>query len=303
MKRISLHAGFTLVELIVVIILLGVLAAGSAFFIAQPFEIYQDTERRHELTENAELSIRRMSRDISRALPNSLRLYCTDSSGSESACNDSDVTISRLELINVVDIVRYRDESGEGFDVDDNILSFTGTDDSFNTLGTLNNFADGNLPANHRLVIYNTSNAIYADAEANSSNSIITPDSTTISLTTVSPSTGSASDEHQIRLSAPHQFSLQSPTQRLFVIDSTITYICDESSGILIRYTGNDYKGSITSVNLANPSLTTLFLSQCQFSYNPGSNSRSGLISIDLTFSLGNENVSLLHQVHVNNAP
>ncbi len=66
--------GFTLIEMIVVIIILGVLAAGISTFISLSTQIYTESTAREQLVSSARFALERLNRDIRKALPNSLRL-------------------------------------------------------------------------------------------------------------------------------------------------------------------------------------------------------------------------------------
>ena len=66
--------GFTLVEAIMVIVLTGVLAGAVAVFLVVPVTGYLDVARRAELTDIADTALRRISRDLRLALPNSIRV-------------------------------------------------------------------------------------------------------------------------------------------------------------------------------------------------------------------------------------
>ena len=66
--------GFTLIELVMVIVLIGALASVSSLFIAQPLEGFIDVNRRVALVDIAQTAIQRMTREMRDALPNSVRL-------------------------------------------------------------------------------------------------------------------------------------------------------------------------------------------------------------------------------------
>lgn len=65
--------GFTLIELITVIIILAVLATVSTQFIVSATESYNDTQTRAKLTAYGRLVMERITRQLRMALPNSVR--------------------------------------------------------------------------------------------------------------------------------------------------------------------------------------------------------------------------------------
>ena len=88
-----------------------------------------------------------------------------------------------------------------------------------------------------------------------------------------------------------------------------ISYLCDLTAQTLTRYSVY----SIVSTQPTNPAttplsggsaaLTTKNLSSCVFSYDPGSPTRTGLVTVSLTLASGGEQVRLFHQIHVDNTP
>ena len=66
-------AGFTLLELVVTIAIMGVIAAVVVVFLQRPVEGYFDTTRRARLVDTADFALRRIARDLATALPNSAR--------------------------------------------------------------------------------------------------------------------------------------------------------------------------------------------------------------------------------------
>jgi len=66
--------GFTLIEMIVVIVLLGVLSTAISSFIRFGTQIYVESTEKAQLISSARFAIERLNREIRDSLPNSLRL-------------------------------------------------------------------------------------------------------------------------------------------------------------------------------------------------------------------------------------
>jgi MSHA biogenesis protein MshO len=273
MRPLSKQSGFTLVELIIVIVLSGIVASMTTSIITLPINAYVDTARRATLANNAEQALQRMKRDIQAALPNSIRISADGKS---------------LELLHLVDGGRYRhklaaDGSGDNLD-------FTAADSQFDVLGKLQNFDKISLGSDS-IVIYPLG-TVGNDPYAGDNRVVINAGSTA---------------NHLIFNS--FRFPLKSPQQRFFVIDGPITYRCNTSPSAakdktLLRY--EDYP--IQAVQAATPpsgeAIQSNLISACQFSYDSGSSSRSGLVTLALTLTDDSgESIRLVHQVHVSNQP
>ncbi len=287
--------GFTLIELIVVMVLLGVLAAGAGLLINRPIEAYQDQQRRQMLVDAAELALRRLAGDIRHALPNSLRLVDNAPDG------------WALEMTPTVDAGRYRDQSGGAYGQPADRLEFDRADDAFNLLGSFTRLADTPARAypGYRLVVYNTAPwQLYGDAATGNNPGVISAPGFTL---------GSDGLEQQLRLDTPQQFLLRSPAQRVFVVESPVSYVCDRNSGTLTRYAGYGFVASQSAIDsdaelAARPGVEvarmTRHVDRCAILYQPGSAQRSGLVTLRLGLSdPRGGSVSLLKQVHVINAP
>lgn len=68
------QSGFTLIEMIMAMVILGIVAGMVAVFIARPIEGYVDTANRAELTDMADMALKRMALEIRTAVPNTVRV-------------------------------------------------------------------------------------------------------------------------------------------------------------------------------------------------------------------------------------
>jgi MSHA biogenesis protein MshO len=309
------QAAFTLVEMVVVIAITAVIFGMVAIFVLRPVQGFEAQNRRADLVDLAESALRRMQRDTRRALPNSVRIVCD---GTLPPCTGSE-TRWVLELIRTTVGGRYRQGAGQGptgggiaTTAVQCLLDFTTADDSFAVVGSLND----TLTAGDRLVISNwDSRGASANAYAGDN---ITPISTTLNLTSPDPS---CDGEDRINFlngggPAPFLFPFRSdPGQRFFIVDNRnpVTFLCDTSGGTanITRYDGYTYTLDQTAVDSAGeliaagatPALLADNVTACRFTYAPGTPQRGGLVTLDLTVSKDGEQVRLLHQVHVDNAP
>lgn len=275
--------GFTLIEAIAVIVITGIIASVVAVFIRTPVEGYFDTVRRAQLTDTADTALRRISRDLRLALPNSIRV--TSSGGK-----------SYLEFLQTRAGGRYRAEcesaaSGDPLVFGDaSAYACEAADNArFDIIGPPVTVAAGD-----QIVVYNLGIA-GADAYAGDTRRAYAG-------TAVPP----VSD---IQYSGG-AFPLASPGRRFHVVETPVTYECDSSNpggGSLRRYWGY----AITSAQATPPGGGTTVsadladqVTACTFTYDPNvANLRTGLVSLQLVLTSAGESVRLFHQVHVSNVP
>jgi MSHA biogenesis protein MshO len=270
MHQIFKSKGFTLIEMVVVITIVGILAAAAALFIRNPTQAFIDSENRANLTDRADTALRRMARDIRNALPNSVR---TTTNGNDSF----------IEFVPVKSAGRYRASAGTS--LLDNPLDFTLSADTFDVLGPSVTVASGD-----KLVIYNlgiTGSDVY---EGSNSRAL----QTTGTLSTLSFSGG--------------LFPQESPSSRFFVVSTPVTYACDMTNNVLLMYSGYTIQAAQPSSISALNALTTARqlatnLTTCQINYVSGVLLRNGVVTIYLGFTQDAAKVTLMHQVNVVNSP
>lgn len=78
MNTLSTQKGFTLVELVIVIVIAGILAVGSVQFVGQATQGYSDAADRQQLATIGWIASEKITRELRNALPNSIRLSASD---------------------------------------------------------------------------------------------------------------------------------------------------------------------------------------------------------------------------------
>lgn len=284
----SAQHGFTLVELVITISLATIVVSFMAVFISGPVLAYTDQARRAELVDVAENSLRRIARDVRRALPNSVRVTTSGS-------------LVALELLNTVDGVRYRDRPPPGNP--SKRLNFSAPDDAFNSVGSFSGITRPFSSTTHYLSIYNVG---VPGANAYELANVITPAGTRIDI-----DADTIAGEDNIQLTPAFRFAYESVGKRVYLIDQAVTYLCDVANGSLTRYTGyaitpNQADRDSSGELLGAGAISTLVADQvsaCSIQYAPGTSQRAGLVSMELQIADNGESLSLLHQVHVDNVP
>ena len=273
--------GFTLVEMIVVIVITGILGGIVAMFIRAPMQGYVDSARRAEMTDIADTALRRIGRDLRLALPNSVRVTQVG-------------TVYYLEFIPTSGGGRYRSGAGGT----NNVLDFTAADTSFEVLGPMPPAFVGG----ESIVVYNLGIA-GASAYDNTSRT-----------TTVVTAAGNI-----INIAAPGKlFPFDSPGHRFQVITTPVTYVCAPvaggAGGTLTRYWGYNITAaqptSIAALTAANGgtlppnALLATNVGACSITYDANVVAqRSGLVTMRLGITEHGETVTLYNAAHVSNVP
>jgi MSHA biogenesis protein MshO len=279
--------GFTLIELVITLVISAIVVSFVSLFLSGPVRGFADQSRRARLVDAADSALDRIGRDVRRALPNSVR---TTASGA----------VTALELLSTVDGARYRAQPPG---TDAQILDFAASDGSWNALGPFTQLTKPFISTSHYLAIYNVG---VPGADAYALTDVITPPGRTITI-----AADGATGEDRVTITPGFRFAYASPTQRVFLVDGAVSYLCDTITGTLTRYHGyaidadqatRDSHGELIAAG-ATASLMADQVAGCSFVYTPGTAARAGLATLEITVRAQGETVSLLSQAHVDNVP
>jgi MSHA biogenesis protein MshO len=195
--------GFSLIELILALVIAGIVAAGLMVWIARPLHALEDSHQRAAAVAQAESVASRLAAELPNALPNSVRVACSG------RC---------LEFIPVLDSGDYRTATpGDRLDL-------ATPDDRFDVLMPLLAAPQ----AGQQVVIANL------NALSGGSFSAYSQDANNNRSSIVAGTTAA-----QIRI-APKQFPAPSPTQRFYIVEAPVSYLCQPAAtgGVIRRYAG-----------------------------------------------------------------
>jgi MSHA biogenesis protein MshO len=210
-------AGFTLLEVVIVMAISAIVAVFVVFFLATPVEAYFAQTRRADLVDSADRILRSVAADVRTALPNSMR---------QSAAGG----VVALELLATGGVARYygagdKQYIGGAQELAEE-LSIGAPDQSFYTLDL---FTPGS--AGSYLAIDNQVPPLAYVAGAG----IMTPPLTVFQINAL----GATGEERVQFPTAPGMnFTQASPTHSVFVVTSPVSYLCDTNAQTLQRYTG-----------------------------------------------------------------
>lgn len=197
--------GFTLVELVTVIMLLGIISISAGGIIKLASQIFVDVSNRDELIATVRFSVERMNRELREALPNSVRVI-VNSQGDQ--C---------LQYIPVRASTIY--------------LDIPVTPKPANNLLSVVRFDDTLYSNRSSVVVYPLSpNDVYDTSEKRYP----------VDISYALPTTGNV---WTLKLQNSVKFKEDSPTQRLFLVDEPVSYCA--SNGALTRYSRHGYNSDI----------------------------------------------------------
>ncbi|MCB1772446.1 MAG: type II secretion system protein [Gammaproteobacteria bacterium] len=286
--------GFTLVELVIVMILSGILSLVVMQFITRPIDIYVDQSRRARLVEQSLSVMQRLARDVRLAVPNSIRVGCGG------RC---------VELMRAVTGGRYRAlPPGD-------VLSFlpVDADSAFDVIGTLSGTSEVVASADPLACENGTASCVVIYNTGFAGSDLWRGDNAAALVQVGAGMPTSVRFDNSRFAGGQAAFPAQSPGQRFYITDTPVAFLCDTTAGSLRRYWGYTRRSQQSDVDshaelttLANPAEHALVangVSACGFDYAPGTPTRNAVLSLRLTLTERGETVTLFEQFNVSNLP
>lgn len=292
--------GFTLVEAVMVIVIVGIIGGMLAVFIQAPVQSYADSLARAELTDTADLSLRRMARDLRMALPNSIRvnpagdtieMLLTRTGGRYLAAEDG---VDNLPVLDFIDPANTR-------------LTVVGALPGPEQL----------TPGRDYFVVYNLGPGF----EPANAYDLSSPQRNIAQVASVDVS-GNA------LVLADNPFAnqlppLPSPSGRFQIVSGAVTYSCalepDGTTRLLTRQSGYPITSAqqdapVRTSGRGQRNLLAGRVKSCRFDYQSLASQRSALVILALELqprllaarpasNSTEATVNLVHQVHVGNTP
>jgi MSHA biogenesis protein MshO len=286
-----LQRGFTLIELIVVMVVMGVLAGVLMVFFSPTLSNYFDTARRAALSDVADGAMRRITREVRVSVPNSIRTWGnqwvefvpTSSGGRYRTAADIN-----WDSTHPGDLSKPM-EPGQSYTVfDTSTVAVAGENDWV---------VVGNQETND---VYQGVNRQQVDS--------------------VAAHAAGVPGQSRVTLKGDLTIPAGYDGARFMIVpggQQAVSYVCQGGVGVdaagngkgtLERHQGYGFQmptGTDKPVLSANPAILASHVSACTFHYdpNPGATQESGYLEVDLTITEANESVRLRFGVHVDNLP
>lgn len=275
LPTINNSKGFTLIEMVVTIVIIGIIGVGISNFIGRSVQGMVDTGQRQQLAATGWLVSEKVSRALRLALPNSIRL------NAGGTC---------LEYIPIVAGSDYL-----SVPILSTVSSFEAV--PFSNLAVSDDFS----AVSYRVAVYpSTITDLYEDVSSANTQATISSLITDLEDTTSDPAV--TPNAVKVELAAAHRFITDSPTNRFFVVRQPEMFCFDGQ--FLYRYRDYGFRSNLPTSSLSNQSVMGSSLSAGLFTYSPGDLARSAVVSIAFNVLGDGGNIQSVDQeVQIRNVP
>jgi len=275
-SKTIIQQGFTLIELVLVIVLLGVISVGISGFIGLSTQTYMNVSERDELINNARFVIERLNRELRNAVPNSVRvsdlsgIQCMDFVPISTSTIYTNIPVAPETASNQVTVIPFKAEDGV-------------SDYSCSSCLDL-------------VIVYPNDTASIYDNHNDTTGRVF-------NLSDFSPPT-TLNDEWTLSIAnGAVLFDRDSPTQRLYIANEQVSYCVFANK--IYRYR-NNIGGSQTLPPRARPVLMAEYLADIDntdlpFTVLPATLQRNAVVQIKLHFLRNNEDIVFENEIHIKN--
>ena len=269
--------GFTLVELVTVIIVLGVVSVGISGFIRTGVEIYADVTERDQIIGDSRFVVERINRELRSAIPNSIRVTSDDNN----QC---------LEFVPAEWVTFYT-----------NLPVSPDTSLIVTVLELANNKAEYELEPDDFAIVYPTNNYDVYHEDSGKRRKILSCTNDDDDCKRSDTTNGIA------QLTITQAFLDHSPASRLYIARKAVSYCVIDSENRIYRNENsliNNDQDLYTSGVLMAENLTNVLASgEMPFSVYEATLTRNGLVQIFLTFNRNQEIINFNSEVFIPNVP
>ena len=280
------NGGFTLIELVIVIVILGIVSISVGNIVSTGTKIYIDATERDQLLSGSRFVVERLNRELRMALPNSARVI-----------NSS--TTQCLEFVPTQWVTFYTQ-----------LPTLPVSSTTVNVVEIADSQAQFSLQSGDFAVVYPTSNDDVYDLSNNKRKEIDFCTDTGDGDCSTADTTDNLA---QLVLKEITGFADNSPASRLFIVRQAISY-CARDEGIYRHVSvdsgGNNIINTIQTLYTSGGSLMAENLvndlssaSELPFRVANGTLKRNGLVQILLAFEHNDEIVNFSNEVHILNVP
>lgn len=262
MKKVR---GFTLIELVLTMTILGILSLGFIGFLTIGTHVYNDISSRDVIVADARFAIERLNRELRNALPNSVRTL-------------DNANLSCMEYVPIKTAHVYTNLA-------------IGTDVATDKISVIQSSNSYSYQGGDRVVVYSTG---INDAYDTSLDKAAVIDNV---------NQGFATSVWQITLNSAQTFASDSPNEHLYIVSTPVSFCLIKSAGQMYRYANYGFSstqptpnnGVLMAENINNQN-------QAPFRFtNNGMN--SGIVQVNLSFTKNSETVEFSNGVHIKNVP
>lgn len=283
-NRAFITRGFTLIELVVVIVLLSIVGIGASTFMRNASGIYLDVTERNSLLRGASFATERLARELANAVPNSVRI-------------GGNVLVHCVEFVPINWTALYLSAPSVGdsspqldvielFDIDDTPYAVDGND-----------FA----------ILYPTQTGHVYDRGNNRRQAILGCSDDADGVCTTKDDSDSI-----VQLSVDDGFASTSPTRRVYIADAAISYcirgnnLYRHANAINASQTIYTSGGELMAEGITNGLSGTPAAGQSlqdPFQSFAATLTRGGYTRLNLLFTRNDEQISVVREVQVPNVP